>query len=96
MSELTILKNLLETTFSQGVETDWADLKRFLSDPKFPDRARKFKHELADAILNHKIEPPEFEMLTAIDQDSQKDVDMFLTDQIWNQLYPNESVSIPY
>lgn len=96
MNEESILRSLLETTFSQGVETDWDDLHRFLNDPSFPDRASEFKRELSDAILNHRILPHEFERLTAIDQESQEDVDMFLTDEIWIPLYDDETVKIPH
>ena len=96
MSDEGILKGLLETTFSQGVQTDWDDLRRFLNLPEFSDRARKFKRELADTILNHKISPQEFERLTAIDQDTQEDVDKFLIEEIWKPLYKDEPVSLQY
>lgn len=92
MSEQSILKRLLETTFSMGVETDWDDLKRFLKDPNFPDREKTFKNELADAITDHKISPEEFEDLTAIDQDEQEDVDEFLIEEIWKPLYGDEII----
>jgi hypothetical protein len=96
MNEQSILKELLETTFSMGVETDWEDLRRYLKDPSFPDRESSFKAELADAISNHTISPEEFEKLTAIDQDEQEDVDAFLTDEIWKPLYGDEPIRTRY
>ena len=95
MSSDSVLRRVLETRFTQGVATDWDDLLSFLNHPGFPGRAREFKKELADAILHHRITPLEFEDLTAIDRDSQEDVDQFLIEEIWNQLYPNEPVKIP-
>ena len=71
------------------------DLYRFLNHPNFPNRAREFKEELADAILNHQITPQEFQRLTSTDQDSQEDVDQFLIEEIWNELYGNEPVRMP-
>lgn len=96
MNEQSILEELLETTFSMGVETDWEDLRRYLKEPDFPDREKLFKNELADAITNHTISPEKFEKLTAIDQDEQEDVDAFLTDEIWKPLYGNEQVRLRY
>ncbi|MDM7920751.1 MAG: hypothetical protein QUS14_00510 [Pyrinomonadaceae bacterium] len=95
MSEESILKRILQTRFSQGVETDWDGLDRFLNHPEFPTRARDFRRELADAILNHTISPEEFEELTAIDRESQDDVDSFLREEVWEQMYENEPVRIP-
>jgi hypothetical protein len=96
MSEASTLKRVIETQFTQGVATDFDGLRRFLEHPEFPDRAREFKAELADAILNHRISPKEFEDLTAMDQDSQEDVDDFLTKELWATLYPNEPVRLVY
>lgn len=90
MTKQKILNSVLETYFCQGVEFNYDELNRFLNDPKFPDRAEKFKTDLAEAIQNHSISPSEFKALTAIDQDSQEDVDKFLTTEIWNPLYPEK------
>ena len=95
MRDETLLEGVLATEFSQDIATDWDGLQRFLNHPNFPNRAREFKQELADAILNHRITPDKFERLTALDQDSQEDVDEFLIEEIWNQLYPNEPVRMP-
>jgi hypothetical protein len=96
MSEESNLKRILQTRFTQGVETDWDGIDRFLNHPDFPRRAREFKRELADAILNHRLTPKDFEDLTAIDKERQEDVDAFLRDEIWEQLYEDEPVRISY
>lgn len=79
-----------------GVATDLESLERFLRDPNFPDREKTFKTELADSIINHRIDPEEFENLTSIDQDEQEDVDAFLTDEIWKPLYGDEPIRLRY
>ena len=96
MEKKSILKDVLETYFCQGVEMSYDELNQFLKNESFPDRARTFKRELADAIINHKITPEEFQDLTAVDQDSQEDVDKFLTTEIWDPLYDNEPVRMIY
>lgn len=96
MSEDSVLKGVLESFFCQGVEFTYDELSAYLNNPEFPGRARKFKRELAEAIVNHTISPEEFESLTAVDQDSQEDVDEFLTTDIWDPLYQNEPVRLIY
>ena len=95
MSQESPLRTVLETEFSQGVATDWDALDRYLNHPRFPNRARDFKRELADAILNHTLSPKEFECLTVIDKDSQEDVDGFLLEELWMPLFPDEPVRMP-
>jgi hypothetical protein len=92
MDDNSLLKDVLESYFTAGVEADYDEIRQYLNNPDFPARARNFKSELADAILNHKVTPEEFEEVTAVDQDSQSDVDRFLTTEIWNPLYNNEPV----
>ena len=92
MNDDSILKYILQSYFTAGVETDYEDIKRYLNNPNFPTRARNFKAELADAILNHTVSPEDYERTTSVDQDSQEDVDKFLTTDIWNPLYNNEPV----
>ena len=92
MDEESSLKRVLKTQFKPGLETNWDGIRNYLNHPEFPNRARKFKQELADAILNHRISPEEFEKVTELDRDSQEDVDKFLTEELWEQLYPNEPV----
>lgn len=92
MTEESLLRHVLATRFTAGVHVDWDGLLRFLRDPHFPDRERTFKGELADAIREHRITPAEFERITSIDQDSQSDVDSFLVEEVWRQLYPDEAV----
>ena len=96
MDKKSVLKDVLESYFCQGVEMSYDELNQFLNNRAFPDRARTFKRELADAILNHTISPDEFQDLTAVDQDSQEDVDKFLTTEIWDPLYDNEPVRMIY
>jgi hypothetical protein len=92
MDDDSLLKDILQSFFTAGVEADYGEINQYLNNPDFPTRARKFKAELANVILNHTLTPEEFEELTAVDQDSQADVDKFLTTEIWNPLYNNESV----
>jgi len=92
MNDESSLRRILKTQFKQGLGPNWDGIHQYLNHPEFPSRARNFKRELADAILNHTITPEEFEKLTDVDQDSQEDVDKFLTTEIWNQLYQNEPV----
>lgn len=92
IKEESILERILQTRFTQGVDTDWDGIDRFLNHPEFPTRARDFRRELADAILNHTITPEDFLALTAIDKESQEDVDAFLREEIWDQMYENEPV----
>lgn len=87
MTHKTLLKQILSTRFSLGVATDWADLRRFLTSPSFPEREQLFKAELLNAIQGRTITPEDFEELTGIDQDSQDDVTSFLVEEIWEHLY---------
>jgi hypothetical protein len=92
MNDDSLLKYILEAYFTAGVESDYDEINGYLNNSNFPARARAFKKELADAILNHTITPEEFETVTAVDQDSQEDVDTFLKTQLWDPLYNNEPV----
>ncbi|MDE2400004.1 MAG: hypothetical protein KGL67_03315 [Patescibacteria group bacterium] len=94
MKEESPLKRILKTEFKQGLGPNWNGIKQYLNYPKFPSRAKNFKLELADAILNHSISREEFELLTAVDQDTQADVDQFLIEEIWKPLYGDEPISI--
>ena len=89
-----LLNNILETRFTQGCGSDWVSLRAFLEHPKFPGRAKEFKQQLADAIVNHGISPAEFEELTSIDQDEQADVDQFLLEELWENLYDGEDPGV--
>jgi len=92
MSDESSLRRILKTHFKQGLGPNWDGIKKYLHHPDFPNRDRKFKQELADAILNHTVKPEEFEKLTDVDRDSQEDVDKFLKVELWEPLYPNEPV----
>ena len=96
MNDESPLRRILKTHFKQGLGPNWDGMKQYLNHPEFPNRARTFKRELADAILNHSISPDEFEKITDVDQDSQEDVDNFLTTEIWDPLYENEPVRVIY
>jgi hypothetical protein len=92
MDEESSLRRILKTEFKQGLGPNYDGIRSYLDHPNFPNRGRRFKQELADAILNHKVTPEEFEKLTDVDQDSQEDVDQFLKVELWDPLYPNEPV----
>lgn len=96
MNEDSILKWVLETNFVPGVEIDWDALKSFLENPEFPDRTKKFKSELARAIIQQQITPKEFEQVTGLDQDSKEDVAEFLQTELWQPLYGDEPVDLSY
>ena len=81
------LAHVLGTRFVQGVSFEWDDLFRFLRAPEFPGREATLRRELAEAILGHLVSPAEFERLTAVDLDSQADVDAFLTVELWAPLF---------
>lgn len=69
-------------------------MKKFLTHPKFPNRAGEFKQELADAILNHKITPSHYKDLTNHELETQKEVDEFLKTEIWQPLYGDEPIKV--
>lgn len=93
MSGEELLRHVLETRFCAGVHVGWDELVRFLYAPWFPGRAEAFKAALRDAIVHHRLSPAEFEKLTSVDQDTQEDVDRFLTAELWEQLYPGEPLT---
>lgn len=86
-----LLERVLASYFSAGVAYDFPALERFLRHPGFPGREAAFRGALADAIVRHRISPAAFEAMTAIDQDSQADVDAFLRREVWDSLYPGEA-----
>lgn len=82
-----LLAHVLATRFTQGVSFEWDEFFAFLRAPEFPDREATLRRELAEAILEHRVSPREFEELTSIDQYSQADVDDFLTVELWEPLF---------
>ncbi len=82
-----LLAHVLETRFTQGVSFEWEELFAFLRHPEFPAREATLRRELAEAISGHLVSPAEFEALTAIDRDSQADVDDFLRRELWAPLF---------
>ena len=88
-----LLERVLENRFYAGAVYDYEDLSKFIKHSSFPDRAKEFKRELADAISNHTISIQEFEDLTQIDYESQEEVDEFLKTEIWQPLYGDEPIT---
>jgi hypothetical protein len=87
-----LLADVLAGHFTAGVATDFDDLTRFLRPPRFPGREEALRLALAEAIVHHRLTRKDFEALTAIDWDTQADVDRFLLEELWEPLFPGQSV----
>lgn len=93
-SKQKLLNKIIENRFYAGAVYDYENLAKFLSHADFPDREKEFKKELSDAIQKSKISIKEFENLTGIDYESQKEVDEFLRKEIWQPLFDNEPIKM--
>lgn len=93
-SKKQLLTKIIEDRFYAGAVYDYENLTKFLSHPSFPHREREFKEELSEAICNSKVSINEFEKLTGIDYETQKEVDEFLKTEIWQPLYDDEPVKV--
>lgn len=69
------------------------DLKRELKAPKFSNREKEFRHQLAYAILNKTISPSHYEKLTDLELETNEEVAQELT-ELWMHLYGDEPVSL--
>lgn len=90
-----LLTDTLHTFFDvNGFGEGWLeDLQSYLNHPRFPDRAKQFKQELAEAILHHTVTPEILEDLTGISYDEQEEVESFLR-ETWEDLYGDEPVTL--
>jgi len=88
----TVLEYVLGLYFHVNHGFGVEDVKNYLDNPKVSDRSQLFKKELAQAIVNHSISPKEFERLTAVDYETQEEVDEFLKTEIWQPIYGNEPI----
>ncbi len=88
-----LLTDVFETYFGANyfIE-DWERLRDFLNNPTFPDRATNFREQFASSILNETITPSILEKLTDIECETQKEVNNFLINDIWKQLYGDEPI----
>lgn len=93
-SKQQLLNKIIEDRFYAGAVYDYENLAKFLSHPNFPNREKEFKKELSDAIQNSKVSINEFEKLTGIDYESQKEVNEFLKTEVWQPLYGEESIKV--
>lgn len=62
------------------------DLTHDLRTSINPEIAKKFREQLANAILNKTISPEQYESLTGEDFDTQEDLDSWLQ-ELWNELF---------
>lgn len=88
------LEKMLFNRFDVDVVPEYENLKSYLKNPDFPERENNFKHELADAILNHKLTPETYGKLTNHELETQEEVDEFLKTEIWQPLYGNEPIEL--
>lgn len=86
------LYHFLECNFNVDVVTDYEYMKRYVSDPNFPNRNEEFKKALADAILYHKITPETYERITDAELETQEEIDELLVNDIWKVIYGNEPI----
>lgn len=76
-----------------GADNWQEDLKRSLRAPKFPNREKEFRHQLAYAIINQTISPSQYEKLTDLELETYEEVAQELT-ELWMYLYGDEPVSL--
>jgi hypothetical protein len=64
--------------------------RKYLDNPKYPARKVQFKAELADAIKNRTITREGLYKLTGDLVDSEDDVQDFLVNEVWKEIFPGE------
>jgi hypothetical protein len=70
-----------------AISANWLSvLRQELCHPRFPDRARSFRTDLANAILHSTITPEHYEKLTSEDFDTQEGVNARLR-EIWRGIF---------
>ncbi len=87
-----LLNTIIENRFYAGAVYDYENLMKFLLHQDFPNRNSEFKKELLEAIQSSNISIDKFENLTGIDYETQKEVNEFLTNEIWKPLYGDEPI----
>lgn len=67
------------------------DLRKVLASPRGSLNEDEFKIQLADAILNRRFSPDDYESLTDLDFETSDEVsaDLML---LWEQMYPGQRV----
>lgn len=93
--EPDLLERILSRYYHiEVLSSDWLEtLKRALDAPKFPNREKEFRHQLAYAILNRTISPSQYEKLTDFDSETEEEVVHELT-ELWMHLYGDEPISL--
>lgn len=69
-------------------------LLKSLRNPLAPITELEFKWHLADAILNHRFTPKEYERLTGADSDTPEDIVADLS-ELWQLLFKDEPIAMP-